>query len=585
MKSPYLKLIAFLAVATPAQPGPAQESGDGRHSRMFAVPAPGKVVIDGDLGDWDRSAELEAYVMAATRDIQHGKMAVMYDDEALYLGGEVRKAIPVLNRHSPEGNGDRAWDADSIQFRLSVDPSLGFPILKTTADKDSSDQIVHLLLWHYSDRQEACLQAKSSMRYNSLPGSEKFGVLPKTAYQGVYRIAEDKKGYTFEYRIPWNSLGAKTPPRGGDVVAATFQFNFGRRDGMMTADRSGWAYDLKATPGFAYQNAGCWGKLIFSKTGRLARDLVEEGSPPDKPLPCTFGYDLPEDGEVSVALYNASNEVVRVLVASSPRQAGRVVEKWDGLDELEKPLPAGRYTWKGLVHQPITTKYVLSVHNSGQPPYKTDDSTGGWGGDHGIPVAVCALGDDMLLAWDYNEGGWGLIRTDGEGKKRWGIINSQGFLATDGTRVFGDTHEFGSIGLRCFDAKDGRPLPFGNGASTLTPPPDAAGKSNTVTGLAYQSGRLFVAFGNRDLIGVYDALQGDLKATSRRGGGIGWDDLRFEPGRVAERLRLLHDGPVSEEHRQTRWPSPGGSVRSRGHAFSHGARVGHEGPRVGHRVH
>ena len=147
-----------------------------------------------------------------------------------------------------------------------------------------------------------------------------------------------------------------------------------------------------------------------------------------------------------------------MLMASVPRKAGRQVEMWDGLDELGNPLPAGQYTWKGLYHQPVTTKFVLSVHNSGQPPWKTDDNTGGWGGDHGLPFSVCAAGDNMVLAWDGNEGGWGLIRTDVEGKKRWGIINSQGCLASDGRRIFADTYEFGA-GLRCFDLNDGRPLP------------------------------------------------------------------------------------------------------------------------------
>ncbi len=490
----------------------AQENGNGRHSRMFAIPAPENVKIDGNLDEWDRSGELETYVMAATRNLQYGKMSVMYDKDALYIGGEVHKPILITNRHSPESNGDRAWDADSIQFRLTVDPSLGYPVVKTTSDKESSDQIVHLLMWYYTDREEPCLQAGTSMAYHPLPGAVKFGVMPKEMYQAAYKLTPDKKGYTFEYRIPWKTLGAAHPPQAGDITAATYQFNFGRTDGLMTLRDAGWAYDLKGAPGFAYQNAGCWGKLIFSKTGNLPKELVEDNQPPTKPQPCSFTYNLPKNGEVSIALYNDKKEVVRVLTASSPRQAGHVTENWDGLDEMEKLLPAGNYTWKGLYHQPITTQYVMSLHNSGQPAYKTDDNTGAWGGDHGVPSAACAVADGMLLAWNYNECGSGLIKTNFEGKKQWGIINSQGFLASDGIRIFADTHEFGT-GLRCFDIKDGRPLSWGNGAAVLTPPPGGDAKKNTVTGLTYNKGKLYVAFKERQLVAVYDSVKGDLLET------------------------------------------------------------------------
>src|SRR5205085_5710714 len=121
----------------------AQENGNGRHSRLYAVPAPGPVVIDGQLSDWDRSGELETYVMAATRDMQFGKLAVMYDKDALYIGGVFRKPYLIINRHSPEADGDRAWDADAIQFRLTLDPALGYPVKQTTSDAGTSDQILH----------------------------------------------------------------------------------------------------------------------------------------------------------------------------------------------------------------------------------------------------------------------------------------------------------------------------------------------------------------------------------------------------------------------------------------------------------
>ena len=402
----------------------AQETGWGLHKRMFAVPVPGKVTIDGKLDDWDLSGAITVYVVAATKDVQSGRIAVMYDADALYLGAEVRDPTPMMNRHAPEAEGDFAWDADSLQFRMVLDPAAGYPVTDTTWNKTKNDQLVHMLLWYYTDRQEPNLQLFSGMTYKPLPGAEKFGVMPKTMFQAAYRKAEDGRGYTLEYRIPWATLAAKQAPKSGDVVASTLQFNWGRPDGLKTAGFSAWGYDLMAFPGFPYQNAGCWGKLMLSKTGRLPKELVEEGLPPEKPLPLTFAYDLPEESQVSLALWNAQNEVVRTLAAQAPRLGGHMAERWDGLDSLGQPLPPGTYTWKGLYHAPITTKFVLSVHNSGQPPWKTDDNTGGWGGDHGEPIAICAAGSDLVLAWNSAEAGWGLIRTDTEGKKRWGILRT-----------------------------------------------------------------------------------------------------------------------------------------------------------------
>ena len=502
------KLLLLAMLLTVGLQASAQETGWGLHKRMFAVPTPGKVAVDGKLGDWDMSGALTVYVMAATKDVQSGRIAVMYDDQALYLGAEVRDPTPMMNRHAPEAEGDSAWDADSFQFRLVLDPAIGYPVAAYNWEQTKNDQLVHLLLWYYTDRKEPNLQIVSGMNGALLPGAGKFGVMPKNSFQAVYLLSDDKRSYTFEYRIPWSTLSAKKPLKGGDLVAGTMQFNWGRADGLKTAGYSAWGYDLMAFPGFPYQNAGCWGKLIFSKTGNLPKDLVEEGLPPEKPLPLTFDYEMPEEGQVSLVFLNDKNEAVRTLAAQAPRPAGKIQEKWDGLDSLDQPLPAGTYTWKGLYHGPITTQYVLSVHNSGQPAWKTDANDGGWGGDHGSPSSICTAGNNLVLGWNSAEAGWGIIRTDVEGKKQWGILRSVNFLATDGARIFsGEGTE-----VRCYDLKDGRPLPYGNGAAFLPLPPGGDEKTGAVTGLAYQDGKVFVSFAALNVIGVYDAKAGGMVA-------------------------------------------------------------------------
>ena len=512
------------------------ESGQGRHKKIYVVPAPSKVVIDGKLDDWDLSGQLEMYVMTESKETQSARFALMYDADALYVSGVVRDPSPMMNRHDPAVEATRGWDADSCQFRLTVNAAQGFPVKETQWDKPIVDnpRLIHATLWNYTDRQEACLHILCGMNMK-LPRPEwPQGAVPKDKFEGKYLKSQDGHGYTFEYRIPWNTLNAEKPLKGGDVVAGTVQFNWGKPDGLATAGGSAWCYDVMSSPGFTYQNAGCWGKMIFSDKGNLPKELVEEGLPPEKPQPLTFDYNVPADSELSVTLFNKAGDPVRGIVAQGKRSAGKNTELWDGRDDNGKVLTAGEYAWKGVWHQPITQKFVLSVHNSGQPPYKTDDGTGGWGGDHASSQTICRAGKDhMLLAWDSAEAGWGIIKTDLTGKKLWGLPQAAMHLACDGERFFaaGDHGFQKHLGVKVFDLKEGRPLNYGNGKSEIHAPDSTEGnevlsnhaekdekqkareQNDEVTGLALRDGTLYVSYAKRNMIGLFDARQGTPKTT------------------------------------------------------------------------
>jgi len=525
-----LLLALLLALSSVSFP----DAGRGRHKRLFAVPRPGKVAIDAKLDDWDLSGQIWIYVIQETAEMQSARFAMMYDDEALYLSAVVRDPNPMMNRHDPHVDGDKAWDADACQFRMVLDPKQGYPVNQSSYQPVPNDQMAHLILWHYTDRKEPNLQMHFGMGYK-LPkaGYAPHGVVPHGKFQAAYRRAKDGRSYTFEYRIPWTTLEAKRPPKAGDLVAGTVQFNWSRPDGLKTAGGSAWAYDVMSGPGFPFQSSACWGRIIFSEKGNLPRELVEEGAPPERPLPLTFEYRLPEGGEVTIALFDRRGMCVRNLIAQGARRAGRNVERWDGLDDAGRPLAHGTYAWRGLYHQPLTTRFILSVHNSGRPPYKTDDNTGGWGGDHGVPTAVCLAGDDLILAWNACESGWGIIRTDAKGRKKWGSKHSATHLATDGSRLFaaGDEGFHRGEGVRVFDLADSRPVNFANKSPVLEPPPGApqfrvdrpklsyaptrryGPNVNLVSGLAYHDGKVYVAFELRDLIAVYDATRGTLLTT------------------------------------------------------------------------
>lgn len=499
------------------------DDGRSRHQRIFVVPTPAgsNVKVDGDLSDWDLSGQIWIYVTPDTAEMQSARFALMYDKEALYVSAVIRDPSPMINRHDPKVDPDWGWDADCCQFRIVVDASQGWPVQQGLgANAPPNEQMLHMTLWNYTDRKEPVVHLVTGMGYVAPPGY-KDGIVPSDKFQAVYKEAEDGRGYTMEYRLPWSTLRIKNLPKPGDLVASTVQFNWGRPDGLRTAGGASWAYDVMCRPGFTFQESGCWGKAVFAEKGNLPREMVEEGAPPEAPLPLTFDYEAPEDAEVTVTLFNERGDMVRNLVSSAPRRAGKNVERWDGLDDRGNILPAGHYTWKGLYHQPITTKFLLSVHNTGTPPYKTDDGTGGWGGDHGWPQDIAMLGDkQVLICWNAAEAGWGLIGTDLKGKKLKGTVSNSELVATsdDGKLVYTAATEAVNDGhlIRILDASDFRPVNFGYGKPVVQAPPGTPARVHFrgfIGGLDCVGDTLYASVPSLDMIVLYDAMQGTVKTT------------------------------------------------------------------------
>ncbi len=531
---------AALLLVAYSQTTDANDNGRGLHKQLYAVPAPGKVVIDGKLDDWDLSGQIETYVVQATRATQSAKFAMMYDNEAIYLSADINDPSPMMNMRDPRTDPSQGWNADSCQFRMTIDPKVGYPILDESTFKykggkddpqDTRDDIVHLTLWCYTGTGEPQLAMQRGMTYRIPPNAPR-GLVPQDQFEAKYLKRADGTGYTFEYRIPWKTMNAKAPLKGGDVVAGTVQFNWSRPDGQMTAGGSAWAYDVLRSPGFTFQSTACWGKIIFSETGNVDKKLVEAGVPPDRPLPLEFSYTLPEDTECTIQLFNDKNENVRILVPQQGRMGGKNIERWDGCDDMGNLLPAGKYAWRGIYHAPIKAEYRFSVHNSGKPPYPTADGKGGWGADHGVPQAACAFDSGILLSWNSSEYGWGVIRTDFEGRKQWGCNYDATHLATDGETIFSaGGHGFTrSNAIQLMTLKEARPTQIG-GKDNIAAPPGGDEKANLVTGLACGSKELLASYKERNLVARFNPKDGALIGT--------WEVP------APERLAVLPEGKIA----------------------------------------
>ncbi len=84
---------------------------------LYAKSAPGKISIDGDLGEWDQSAgvKIERWHSNGGKrgDGYQGRLYINWDDENLYMGVEVDDKI-----HYQGGTGGDIWGGDSIQFAM-----------------------------------------------------------------------------------------------------------------------------------------------------------------------------------------------------------------------------------------------------------------------------------------------------------------------------------------------------------------------------------------------------------------------------------------------------------------------------------
>ncbi len=162
---------------------------------------------------------------------------------------------------------------------------------------------------------------------------------------------------------------------------------------------------------------------------------------PRPPIPVRFN--LKKAGFVTLVIEDSGGKRVRNLVSETQFPAGENTIWWDGTDDLGRDLDApmrgvyripaqfvlpGNYRVRGLVRDKITPRYEFSVYNSGNPPWRTEDNSGGWLTNHSAPQAALYLpaektpnGKPMVYLGSYvSEGGSGLAWVDLDGKKQGG---------------------------------------------------------------------------------------------------------------------------------------------------------------------
>ncbi|EDY17371.1 NHL repeat containing protein [Chthoniobacter flavus Ellin428] len=156
-------------------------------------------------------------------------------------------------------------------------------------------------------------------------------------------------------------------------------------------------------------------------------------------------FTMPHDGWATVAIDDANGRRVRNLFGDLHFTKGEHAVEWDGRDDDGNPVPPGDYRWLGLHRDAMHALYRGSFQY-GNPPWLYG-STGGWLADHSSATAVAAVGDRVLLGSNEAEDGHGLVSSDLDGHKQWGVrwLAKRAWagaeaLAVVGERVFANSY-------------------------------------------------------------------------------------------------------------------------------------------------
>ncbi len=183
--------------------GMAAENMIGRQSQnegMLVLPAPGKVSIDGDLGDWDWSGRIWCFADTSVRNRYSVEAAGMWDKDYLYLAAKWKDPTPMFSLIDPALNPDEGWKEDAWQMRVLTDRPLWITTWYYTAKKQP---VMHFSYWKDPNNERL---GQETLLLTATEGGTTLG-------QGVemaYRADADGRGFVQEMKIPGSCSSRKS---------------------------------------------------------------------------------------------------------------------------------------------------------------------------------------------------------------------------------------------------------------------------------------------------------------------------------------------------------------------------------------
>ncbi len=401
---------------------------------ITAVPAPGKVVIDGSDSDWDLSAGIWSYNNPTLVEKYGVWTHVMWDEKGVYLLMRYSDASPMKNATRGRDFGN-SWKADALQARVVFDEnSPDEHQMHINAFYSSTEEKPYMIVQHGGFKSAPPYDPTGPARPDQL---EKYGVtMEKFGGKVAFKSWDSGKGYNLETFWPWSYLRTSAKPlKPGDTFVLGLEAMWGSSDGTSLVHRLvDNLRDDTVNRIFFFRAKDGWGKVRISDHGNLEltasqtalqqarlKQFVNYDTAGSVPIT----YELPSDRDVTIAIDNAAGVRVRNLIGQFPRNKGVSTDLWDGLDDTGSPVAPGDYTATIVDHDPVTLKLLNSVYNSATPPWTTDTGTRTWGSNHGHPTTAASRGDVILLGFTGTEGSSGMMRVSPDGIIKW----------TDGTEL------------------------------------------------------------------------------------------------------------------------------------------------------
>ncbi|MGB2820665.1 MAG: hypothetical protein WBF17_06760, partial [Phycisphaerae bacterium] len=353
----------------------------GRQSQnegMNVVPAPGRVAIDGDLGDWDFSGRIWVFADKAVRSRYSVEAAAMWDKAHLYLAAKWRDPTPAYSTVDPDFNVSDGWKSDSWQMRILTDRPLWITTWYFTPKKMP---VMHVAYWRDHGDARA---GEDVVVYRARPGETKLG----GGVEMAYRVDAGGKGYVQEIKVPWSVLYKEVPQIGpGVVLRLGNEFLWGDPTGKTWPIHR---YADNMQPGqtsreFYWTAQRAWGDARLLEQGNSpVRRYVDEAARLPGTVPVRVG--IPRGAaRFTIAVNDSDGRRVRNLAGDfTPEdylvgEEGdrRIVEvKWDCLDDNGRLVAPGAYRTVGLTHEGLAAEYEMCFYNPGTPPWQTADGSG-----------------------------------------------------------------------------------------------------------------------------------------------------------------------------------------------------------------
>ena len=492
----------------------AGENTIGRQSQnegISAVPAPGKVTVDGDLSEWDWSGRISVFAEYSMRSRYSVDAAAMWDKDYLYLGAKWKDPLPLNSTIDPAINPDEGWKADSWQMRIHSDRNLWITVWQFSTRKQS---VMHFAYWK-NDR-----SARDGTDIKMLvgpDGSAELGEGVQMAYKmdadGPSAGSGQAKGFSQEIRIPWKLIYRTVPEiKAGNTLRMGCEFLWGDPTGR-TWPVHRYADNMQAgktSREFYWTAVDSWGNITLSGKGNIPlREYVVDTDKIAGTVPVRAV--IPKDAaRFTVVIEDRDGKRIRTLAADrdpvdyavkgTEKDGMQPVEvRWDCLNDFGKLIEPGTYKVRGMTHKGLSAEYEMCFYNPGTPPWETKDGSGSWGADHSAPVGVAAGGDWTMVSFEVPEGGSGVIGIDPAGQKKWGDRRGTQKLAGDGKYAYAYVTNWYTKETICrYDLKTGKTAAFvlnGKDRTYDLTLKEIIGEENPgkLTGIAAQGGKLAVA--------------------------------------------------------------------------------------------